>query len=62
MLCKSDKLRNLKITTLLQHFVGGGIQFMNGDLQESKNPNYLLQPYRIYQMYKETNVNIMYKK
>ena len=59
---ESNKVRNLKITTLLQHFVGGGIQFMNGDLQESKNPNYLLQPYRIHQMYKETNVNTMCKK
>ena len=33
MLSKSDKLRNLKITTLLQYFMGGGIQIMNVDLQ-----------------------------
>ena len=43
MLYKSDKLRNLKITTLLQHFVGGGIQFMNGDCNNINLIN-LLQP------------------
>ena len=34
---------NLKITTLLQHFVGGGIQFMNGDCNNINLIN-LLQP------------------
>ena len=40
-------MRNLKITTLLHHFVGGGIQLMNGDCNNINLIN-LLQPNWIY--------------
>ena len=39
MVYKSGKLRNLNITTLLQHCMGGGTQITNGEYCKKLNLN-----------------------
>ena len=41
MACKSGKLRNVKITKLLQQFMGGGAN-LNGDIDKNLNLNYYI--------------------
>ena len=55
MVYKSCKLHNLKITALLQYFMGGGIQIMNGDLQQCKSNQAITTKSNLYKYWNKQN-------